>query len=355
MNRTSARRLALHRVTVAPAVAALAVLTLLVARPATPATPQASPAADVTVAGGADVSIGSTTATPGTVQIEPGQSVRWTNASGTVRFVSSDGGELESGVIPDGGGYAVAFPRRGTYRYTVRPGGFTGIVEVGDRAIDGPADATVTDHLVDVPFPLLDPADLSIHPTFAWKASRTRALVGFADGTTVQQANDALSGAGVVVIGVLADEGELLVAAPDSPDFSALDGALAKLRAEPVVAYARDGRRGHPGRSAPGRDRRRRRDDLEARLGRAGHRGRRRRRRQLGPRDGPGTAGVEPAAGGRRLRLRGAPRAVRQRLRHRDRRAAGRGHRPRAVLRPRRHRLRREPAEHDQDRLLRGA
>ncbi len=355
MNRTSARRLALHRVTVAPAVAALAVLTLLVARPATPATPQASPAADVTVAGGADVSIGSTTATPGTVQIEPGQSVRWTNASGTVRFVSSDGGELESGVIPDGGGYAVAFPRRGTYRYTVRPGGFTGIVEVGDRAIDGPADATVTDHLVDVPFPLLDPADLSIHPTFAWKASRTRALVGFADGTTVQQANDALSGAGVVVIGVLADEGELLVAAPDSPDFSALDGALAKLRAEPVVAYAAMDVVDTPDAVPPGEI-----DAADATTWKLGW-------------DVPATAAgvgdggnwdLETARAPQAWNLRRAaadsgsaapPRAVRQRLRHRDRRAAGRGHRPRAVLRPRRHRLRREPAEHDQDRLLRGA
>ena len=221
-----------------PLAAALAALGLLLALPAPRRRRPTRAVADLTVSGGAEVRLGATGPTPRTVSIEPGQTVRWRNEADTLRLVSADGGQFDSGPVPVGGGFAVAFPGHGTYRYTVDPGGATGIVHVGDRSLPGPPDAPVADQLVEIPYPRLDPADVSVHPDLAWTASRTRALVGFAAGTTVQQADDVLTRADVVVLGVLADEGELLVAAPDSPDFSALDEALAQLRSEPTVAYA---------------------------------------------------------------------------------------------------------------------
>ena len=106
-----------------------------------------------------------------------------------------------------------------------------------------------------------------MHPDLAWTASRTRALLGFVPGTTVRQADDVLTRADVVVLGVLADEGELLVAAPDSPDFSTLDATLVQLRSEPAVAYAAMDVLDGPDRLPPGADRHRPADDLQGRRG----------------------------------------------------------------------------------------
>ena len=191
---------------------------------------------------------------PATVTILAGQSVHWTNASSRAQSVTADAGVFDSGLFAPTAGYTVApgMPSVYTYYSTANPS-LRGTVRVALDALAGGAADPASAHIPDLPFFPADPGDVSLHPRLAVMASRTHILLGFAADTTVAQANAALAGTGVVIIGGLPRLGLLLVEAPDTPDFSGLTATLTALRANPAVDVAAMSMQGGDARAAPGR------------------------------------------------------------------------------------------------------
>ncbi len=167
---------------------------------------------------------------------EAGQSIVWRNDGSAPRTLTSPSGVIDSGPVPPGGAYAASFAGPGLLDYEVDTGQQAKVAVGG--ALPGATSDLLADALPDMGFPLSDPADQSIHPTLARTVSRTRILLGFVPGTTVGTANAALVRAGTPLAGTLPSDEILLVLAPDTPDLSALDAALAVLRSDPAVEFA---------------------------------------------------------------------------------------------------------------------
>ncbi|MCL4396217.1 MAG: hypothetical protein M1482_15680, partial [Chloroflexi bacterium] len=175
---------------------------------------------------------------PPSVTILGGQSVHWTNELSQTQNMTADDGLFASGDIPPGGGFSIAIAIPGIHYYTSTVSSAHGQLRVGYDALSGPDGDLAAAHIPDIPFPGADPTDIGVHPLFGIKASRTRLLLGFKPSATVAQANAALRGAGVILLGGLPDLGLLLVVAPDTPDFSGLLAAQRSLRSDAAVSLA---------------------------------------------------------------------------------------------------------------------
>jgi uncharacterized protein YkwD/plastocyanin len=176
---------------------------------------------------------------PEEVEVVPGQTVHWTNESGAPRSVTADNALFDSGPIPPGGGFSMTLDVAATHAYSSSGDpGFAGSVQVVLEELPGPPAEPVDGHIFDIPFPPEDPADVSVHPDMGIEVSRTAILLGFEPGATVAEANAALAAAGTKIVGALADEGILLLEAPNTADLSGLDTALASLRSNPAVRFA---------------------------------------------------------------------------------------------------------------------
>ncbi len=176
---------------------------------------------------------------PATVVVVPGQTVQWVNRSERVHHLRAEDGSFDSGELLPFAGFSTSFDEGGAVSYSSETDSWwTGTVQVALSELPGDPAAPVSEHIPDMPFPEVDPDDISVHPEVFAHASRTRALVGFQAGTTVAQANAALAATGAHIIGGLPDLGVLLVRADDDEDFAALDATLAELRTTPGVAFA---------------------------------------------------------------------------------------------------------------------
>ncbi len=212
------------------------ILTLL------PAT--AAPAAAATSATSAPVTIGLATSGPDPVRavVPPGETVVWRNDGTAADHVIGEGGALDSGDIPAGGAFVAALDVPGIYPYDTVGG--RGWLVVGDQDtthLVGPGDGSATDAVPDLPFPDRPAGDMATHPDLLIEASTSRALVGFTDAATIDQANAALDAAGVMIVGGIADFGIVLVTLTTPPatgDFGPLDAALDSLRSDPAIEFA---------------------------------------------------------------------------------------------------------------------
>jgi plastocyanin len=61
---------------------------------------------------------------PDAVDVTAGASVTWTNTDGVAHTSTSDGSGWDSGIVPPGGQFSVAFPTAGTFHYhcAIHPG-----------------------------------------------------------------------------------------------------------------------------------------------------------------------------------------------------------------------------------------
>ena len=93
--------------------------------------PAPSPAPGPVAAAGAPVTIPvnaaaltNTAFAPDAVDVTAGATVTWTNSDGVAHTSTSDAGVWDSGVVPPGGQFSVAFPTAGTYHYhcLIHPG-----------------------------------------------------------------------------------------------------------------------------------------------------------------------------------------------------------------------------------------
>ena len=195
---------------------------------------ESATAADLTVPGGVDVSIQTDGLVPARAVMRPGQTATFTNDSPFDVEVQL-GSSIGSGPIPPGGAYVMSTTVQGVYAVTAGASAGTLVVSA---PLDGNPTDLVDDHVPDILPPPFDDADLGFDPATLVFTSRTRLVVGFVTGTTVGDAQAALDAAGATVIGGTGDTAILVVAVPDTGDFTGLDAALATLRADPVVDFA---------------------------------------------------------------------------------------------------------------------
>ncbi len=174
---------------------------------------------------------------PASVTVLPGQGVHWTNRSSVVQTVNADSGLFDSGELQPGAGFSIALSVQGAHTYSSVTA-LTGTLQGAVAGLGGPDGDLANDHIPDIGLPPVDPADISVHPSLAVLASRTKILLGFTPETTVAQANALLQAAGTPVVGGIPDFGLLMVTAADSADFSAVDAAVAQLRASADVRFA---------------------------------------------------------------------------------------------------------------------
>ena len=137
----------------------------------------------------ASISITASGFSPSMVTVQVGQSVGWTNDSGSAQSVTADSGLFDSGSLAPGAGFsmAAAIPADHYYKSTTNPA-FTGIVRVVPLGLDGAATDLANSHIPDQAFAPSRAADMSAHPLFALTASRTRLLLGFTPTATVAEA-----------------------------------------------------------------------------------------------------------------------------------------------------------------------
>ena len=214
------------------AAVALAAVLISVGRASLPLAPNAA-AADVTI------DITDAGFVPASVTVLPGQGIHWTNRSTVVQTVSADSGLFDSGDLQPGAGYSIALSVPGTHTYaSATSPSLKGTLQGALGGLAGPDGDLASDHVPNIGLPPVDPGDISVHPGLAVLASRTKILLGFAPETTVAEANALLQAAGTPVVGGIPAFNLLMVTAPDSADFSAVDAAIAQLRANAAVQFA---------------------------------------------------------------------------------------------------------------------
>ena len=171
-----------------------------------------------------------------------GQTVIFDNRSASSQTVTEANGVFDSGPIPPGGGYAMSVPTAGLYSYASAslPDSAKALLVVGVLDLQGAPTDPVHGHLPDLVIPPSTTHDMDIHPRWGIGASRTRALVHFAPGATIADADRALAAAGVTIIGTVPSVDVAVVEIPDTPrgDFGPLTAALASSRADPAIAAA---------------------------------------------------------------------------------------------------------------------
>jgi hypothetical protein len=71
---------------------------------------------------------------PVTINIQPGTTIRWTNAGMRTHTVTANDGKWDSGDIPHGASYNVTFVTTGTYKYHCKHNkGMEGTIVVGEQ------------------------------------------------------------------------------------------------------------------------------------------------------------------------------------------------------------------------------
>ncbi|MGH2531401.1 MAG: cupredoxin domain-containing protein [Thermomicrobiales bacterium] len=107
----------------------------------------ASAAGDARAQETAAVSIVDFAFEPGTITIEAGTTVTWTNTGAAPHTVTADDGSFDSGTIDSGGTYSQTFDTPGTYSYfcAIHPSMTATITVTGDDVGDDDAPTTVPD------------------------------------------------------------------------------------------------------------------------------------------------------------------------------------------------------------------
>lgn len=88
------------------------------------------------------------------ITVVAGQTVEFTNASGAEQTVDDAGTLFDSGPIPDGGGFSIAFTEPGynECNSAAQPE-WIGSTSVGQLELPGPPDGLVNEHLPDIASP----------------------------------------------------------------------------------------------------------------------------------------------------------------------------------------------------------
>jgi len=183
------------------------------------------------------VSIGDGTLVPARIDVAPGQTIEWTNDGSSIQAVYEPGDAFDSGDLPPGGGFTAALPIGGSYTYRSTTGA-EGTIVVGDLGFDAPDTDLVADHIVDMAYPPVAESDFVRHPTLGVDMHRTWLEVGFLPGTTVAEANAALTAAGTPIAGMIDRFDLVLVVAPATDDLSGLDAARRALKSQAGVEFA---------------------------------------------------------------------------------------------------------------------
>ena len=84
---------------------------------APPAGSAAAPSASTAPAAGNSVTIVNFAFNPGTITVKVGDTVGWTNGSGTPHTVTADDGSFDSGTLAGGAGFQQTFSAAGTFSY----------------------------------------------------------------------------------------------------------------------------------------------------------------------------------------------------------------------------------------------
>ncbi|MTV24612.1 S8 family serine peptidase [Nitriliruptoraceae bacterium ZYF776] len=164
--------------------------------------------------------------------LRSGGTVVWQNRSGDDLEVTGAHRLIDSGPIPDGGSFHVTVDQPGTYPWETALGGGSFQVEL---RLTGSNDSPVNLNLPHVPFPDRPEGDLAVHPTLALPTSKSRAVVRWADSTTVQEARSSLSHAQVDIVGALPQLGLAMVSVGEQDDHRSIDWAIDRLRVRPGV------------------------------------------------------------------------------------------------------------------------
>ncbi len=198
-----------------------------------------APASAINCVEDASVSIGDAGFSPAQVCVLAGGRIEWRNDSSSDQTITESTGLFDSGIVPPGGRFAISIEAAGPRRYaSLTNPSSGGEVYVAVTGLGGASTAKADDQIPDLPFPLTVDSDYSEHPELLIPVSRSQLMVGFEPEATVQQVNDALSGAGAVIVGGLKRPRILLLAVPDAPDFGPLDAARRALGASPGIAFA---------------------------------------------------------------------------------------------------------------------
>ncbi len=175
---------------------------------------------------------------PSTISPVVGQVVQFDNVASKPVTVRSATGAFDSGAVPVGGSFSLIVPVAGLYPYSSPELSAIGTLDVGLLDLEGADADLATAHLPGIATP--PDGTFDSHPTLTIHASRTRAMVLLNASATVAQANAALTAADVTIVGTVPRLGVVAVAVddPGPGDFTAIDAAVATLRAQPGVAAA---------------------------------------------------------------------------------------------------------------------
>lgn len=176
---------------------------------------------------------------PPTLAVDAGDTVHFTNRTGAAWSVKTDDGLIDSGSLPARGAFDVVPTVPGSFTY--KSGASTAKLTVRGRTLGGPVGEPALEQIPDLPFPPVEPGDVVVDAKYGVAASKSRILLGFKPGATVEQANEALTLADVRIIGGLPELGILLVEPRGGAFggvFAPLEKALVDLRGAAGVAYA---------------------------------------------------------------------------------------------------------------------
>jgi plastocyanin len=95
----------------------------------------------IALAAQASVTLGNNSITPYMINVNAGDTVVWTNTSGTTQSVTADNNAFQSGSIAPGGQFAATFDTSGTYNYYDNANGSAVVAEI---IVSGPSVTTPT-------------------------------------------------------------------------------------------------------------------------------------------------------------------------------------------------------------------
>jgi uncharacterized protein YkwD/plastocyanin len=177
---------------------------------------------------------------PAHVTVQAGDTIDWENEGLLAQTVTSDEGLFDSGQLGTGAGFTMRMFVPGVHRYASAANpAFQGTVTVLARALPGADGDPANERIPDVPFPPASADDIDVHPDFGVDASRSRILVGFREGATVGEANDAISEAQTHILGGLPRLDVVLLSVDDWwGGFETLTRTIETLRAHPAIEFA---------------------------------------------------------------------------------------------------------------------
>ncbi len=174
---------------------------------------------------------------PATINVVVGQTTVFDNESSAERIITADDGTFDSGVVPTTGSFALTLSQPGLFGFS-SPGDppLRGTLVVGLSGLSGTSTTKVSDVIPDLDFPGV--TDLTAHPEYGLRVSRTRLVVLPSATATVAAFNDLLGANGLTIIGGLRNAKELVVATTDPGDTSRVTAVVGALRASSLVKAA---------------------------------------------------------------------------------------------------------------------